>query len=170
MEAEAEPEAATAAPPADAAAPDTDAADPDTPAAGDGIAALDALAPDFTTEELVTALNRGSIDFAPSSAAISSDVRALLEEAAKAILALPSGTRLEIAGHTDGAGEPRRNQRLSQARAEAVRNVLVDYGVPSTMLVPRGYGASRPVASDDTAEGRRQNRRIEFTLLEASEG
>lgn len=164
VEAQAEAEAATAT-----AAPPADAAVPDTPAAGDGGAGLAALAPDFTTEELVAALNRGSIDFAPSSAAISSDGRALLEEAARAILALPSGTRLEIAGHTDGAGEPRRNQRLSQARAEAVRNVLVEYGVPSTMLVPRGYGSSRPVASDDTAEGRRQNRRIEFTLLEAGE-
>lgn len=169
-------DAAPAAPETDratdagAAASPVDA--PATPAAEqrEAMEALTTLDPDFTPEELVAALNRGRIDFAPSSAAIAPDARAVLETAAKTILALPTGTRLEIAGHTDSAGEPRRNRQLSQARAEAVRNVLVELGVPSVMLVPQGYGDSRPVASNDTAEGRRQNRRIEFTLLGAGEG
>lgn len=151
---------------AEAAAPPFDAASVVDEAQQTAMQAVDDLGPDFTAADLAAVLNRGRIDFAPSSAVISPDARAFLEQAAKAILALPPGTRLEIAGHTDSSGEARRNQRLSQARAQAVRNVLLDFGVPSAMLVPRGYGASRPVAGNDTADGRFRNRRIEFAVME----
>ena len=141
-----------------------DAAAATDEARGEALDALSALGPDFSPADLVAALNRGAITFAPESAAVTPESRELLERAAATILAAPSETRIEIAGHTDSQGVERRNLVLSQARAEAVRNTLVDLGVPRRMLIPRGYGSSRPVADDATEEGRFRNRRIEFAV------
>jgi outer membrane protein OmpA-like peptidoglycan-associated protein/ribosomal protein L12E/L44/L45/RPP1/RPP2 len=70
---------------------------------------------------------------------------------------------LTIEGHTDGTGSPAANQTLSETRAEAVKASLVGtFGVDAARLDTAGFGASRPVASDDTPEGRQQNRRVEL--------
>jgi OOP family OmpA-OmpF porin len=71
---------------------------------------------------------------------------------------------LEIAGHTDNSGDSASNLALSQQRADSVRNYLVQQGVAPGMLVAKGYGDTRPVASNDTDEGKFRNRRIEFTV------
>ncbi|MDJ0700256.1 MAG: OmpA family protein [Woeseiaceae bacterium] len=73
---------------------------------------------------------------------------------------------ITITGHTDGAGNEARNRELSLARANAVADYLVSRGVPRSQLITVGAGSSRPVANNDTAWGRMQNRRIEFTLVE----
>ena len=73
---------------------------------------------------------------------------------------------ISITGHTDGAGNEARNRELSLARANAVADYLVSRGVPRSQLITTGAGSSRPVANNDTAWGRMQNRRIEFTLVE----
>ena len=75
------------------------------------------------------------------------------------------GIRVEISGHTDSQGRETMNQRLSQARADAVLNAILARRVLGTGLVAKGYGESRPVATNDTAEGREANRRIEFRLI-----
>lgn len=69
---------------------------------------------------------------------------------------------VEVAGHTCSIGTEEYNLGLSQRRAEAVRNYLVSKGVPADRLTVRGYGESRPVASNATREGRVQNRRVEL--------
>lgn len=69
---------------------------------------------------------------------------------------------VEVAGHTCSIGTEEYNLGLSQRRAEAVRNYLVSKGVPADRLTVRGYGESRPVASNATREGRAQNRRVEL--------
>ncbi|MDZ7593679.1 MAG: OmpA family protein [Thiobacillus sp.] len=69
---------------------------------------------------------------------------------------------VEVAGHTCSIGTEEYNLGLSQRRAEAVRNYLVSKGVSADRLTVRGYGESRPVASNDTREGRAQNRRVEL--------
>jgi len=74
-------------------------------------------------------------------------------------------TRIRIAGHTDDVGNPRRNQRLSERRAEAVREYLVSEGIEGDRIEAVGFGDERPVASNDTEEGRQQNRRIEAIEL-----
>lgn len=75
------------------------------------------------------------------------------------------GLRVRIEGHTDSAGGAGTNQRLSQQRADAVRQWLVDRGVSGSRLEAVGYGEDRPVASNETAGGREQNRRVEIVGL-----
>ncbi len=73
--------------------------------------------------------------------------------------------RIEISGHTDNIGSFQVNQRLSEARAKAVVDYLIGNGVDADRLEYAGYAFSRPVATNDTAEGRAQNRRVEFEIL-----
>ena len=77
--------------------------------------------------------------------------------------------RVEIEGHTDNVGAAAYNQRLSRGRADAVKQWLVDHGIVANRLQTRGYGATRPAASNDTDTGRAQNRRIEFKRLDAAD-
>jgi outer membrane protein OmpA-like peptidoglycan-associated protein len=87
-----------------------------------------------------------------------------LDSLAKVLLA-NSNMKVEIAGHTDNAGIPADNMRLSSLRAEAVRNYLVAKGVPFQQMVARGYGASMPRTQDTTPRGRAANRRVEIRQL-----
>jgi OmpA-OmpF porin, OOP family len=74
--------------------------------------------------------------------------------------------KLVIEGHTDGVGAAASNQALSEKRAEAVRQYLVDtYGVEKSRLQAKGFGASKPVSGNDTSEGRQQNRRVELVKI-----
>jgi outer membrane protein OmpA-like peptidoglycan-associated protein len=127
--------------------------------------ALSSLRPGFTAEELTGALNMNVINFPSGSAQIPRESMPVLEQAAAAIKSAPAGTVLEIGGYTDNVGNPTGNQRISQQRADAVRRFLVDKGVSSDSLVSKGYGDSNPIASNDTADGRFKNRRIEYKDL-----
>jgi OmpA-OmpF porin, OOP family len=71
---------------------------------------------------------------------------------------------IEVSGYTDSMGSDARNQRLSERRAEAVKQILVESGVSASRITTAGYGAANPVASNATAEGRAQNRRVEIVL------
>jgi OOP family OmpA-OmpF porin len=73
--------------------------------------------------------------------------------------------KVEIAGYTDSRGSVKKNTRLSQARADAVMAALVAAGVPAGQITTKGYGPENPVASNKTAAGRAQNRRIELHVL-----
>ncbi len=77
--------------------------------------------------------------------------------------------RVLIEGHTDSVGNAQSNQRLSERRAEAVRSHLVRRGVSPERLSTSGAGQDRPVASNDTASGRQQNRRVEVIIENAPE-
>jgi hypothetical protein len=77
----------------------------------------------------------------------------------------PHQTQIEVLGHTDNTGAAAYNQRLSERRAETVASYLRrESGFVDDMVVPRGYGETRPIASNRTAEGRRRNRRVEFNV------
>lgn len=76
------------------------------------------------------------------------------------------GWLIVVSGHTDNTGTPQLNQTLSLKRAEAVRNWMRDTGdVPESCFAVQGYGESRPVATNDTPEGRALNRRVEISLV-----
>ncbi len=74
--------------------------------------------------------------------------------------------RILVAGYTDNVGDPGSNLKLSTARAEAVRDWLIEAsGIPATQFAIQGYGATRPIANNDTDAGRTRNRRVEITLV-----
>ena len=73
--------------------------------------------------------------------------------------------QIEVSGHTDNVGTPEANALLSQRRAQAVVTYLAAHGVSPNRLRSKGYGATRPLAANDTEEHRQQNRRIEFRIL-----
>jgi outer membrane protein OmpA-like peptidoglycan-associated protein len=74
-------------------------------------------------------------------------------------------TRIEISGHTDNVGSVTYNRQLSENRAKSVYNYLTKNGVDPKRMMPKGYGADKPVGSNDTEEGRQLNRRIEFKVI-----
>jgi OmpA-OmpF porin, OOP family len=130
------------------------------------MAALDQLKPGYTGADLVRAMNLAIINFETGSAHLSADSREILQKAAAAMKAAPVGTRVEVGGHTDSTGDPAANMALSQQRADAVRVTLVEFDVDPAMLTAKGYGDSKPVASNATPDGRMQNRRIEFVVVQ----
>jgi outer membrane protein OmpA-like peptidoglycan-associated protein len=79
------------------------------------------------------------------------------------VLAHP-GLKLEVEGHTDSVGSDEYNQKLSDNRADSVRSYLVSQGVKSESIAARGFGESRPVADNNNAAGRQQNRRVELVV------
>ena len=87
--------------------------------------------------------------------------RVVLDAVAAAIMATPD-SRWQVEGHTDSVGTDADNQVLSQSRADAVVDYLVSKGVPRSVMAPVGYGEARPILSNDTIEGRAENRRVQL--------
>ena len=103
--------------------------------------------------------------FATGSATIAPESTPTLKEIGEMLKAHPE-LKLVIEGHTDNVGNAAANQTLSEQRAAAVKQYLVStYGIPAARLQAKGYGASKPVASNDTPEGRQQNRRVELVKM-----
>jgi outer membrane protein OmpA-like peptidoglycan-associated protein len=119
-----------------------------------------------TPDALVKAMNLAVINFPSGSADIPADGLEIIRKSADAITRAPKGSTIEIGGHTDSSGDPAANLTLSQARANAVKAALVTAGVPAAMLTTKGYGDTRPRASNDTEYGRFQNRRIEYAVVQ----
>ncbi|MGW8391041.1 OmpA family protein [Pseudoduganella sp. HUAS MS19] len=105
------------------------------------------------------------VEFESGQAVLTPTGKVILDEMGAAMLKL-KGQKVEIIGHTDNVGLRTSNQNLSQARAEAVRNYLAGKGIPAETLVASGSGPDRPIASNDTVEGRARNRRIEFRMAQ----
>jgi outer membrane protein OmpA-like peptidoglycan-associated protein len=95
----------------------------------------------------------------PASDALLDDVAAVLKQHAEIV-------KLEVQGHTDDKGDDALNAKLSKDRAKAVVKALTTRGIEAARLVPQGYGETKPVASNDTVEGRQKNRRVQFIVLE----
>ena len=108
-------------------------------------------------------LGKGTIRFETGRSVIDADSAGLLDRLIETALRCPSAN-IEIAGHTDGDGEDAYNQALSEKRAQSVVDYLVKAGLPADRFTAVGYGSTQPVASNDTGEGKAQNRRIEFVV------
>lgn len=74
------------------------------------------------------------------------------------------GLRLEVEGHTDSVGSEESNQKLSEERGDSVRNYLTGQGMAASAVSSKGFGENQPVATNDTAKGRQQNRRVELVI------
>jgi outer membrane protein OmpA-like peptidoglycan-associated protein len=105
------------------------------------------------------------ISFATGSAALQPELRSVLIQFAKGLGDNPSAL-VKVVGHTDSVGTDGNNQRLSVERADAVRDLLEDRGVAKARIDVAGRGEREPIASNDTAEGRAKNRRVEIFLRE----
>jgi outer membrane protein OmpA-like peptidoglycan-associated protein len=98
----------------------------------------------------------GSVDLLPAA-------RERLAKVSGIVLAYPS-LHVSIEGHTDSVGSDEYNQDLSERRAQSVRDYFVRGGIPASTVDARGFGKAEPVASNETPEGRQQNRRVELVL------
>ena len=94
----------------------------------------------------------------------SSEAKDILDEVAAAMQGSPN-VKVEIQGHTDNTGSLALNERLSLERAESVKTYLIGRGIDSNRLGTKGFGPNRPIATNDTPEGRTENRRIEFVII-----
>ncbi|WGS21361.1 MULTISPECIES: OmpA family protein [unclassified Bradyrhizobium] len=108
-------------------------------------------------------LVKGRIRFESGKADIVPDSVGLLDRLIETAMRCPT-TNIEIAGHTDSDGDEAANQALSEKRAQAVVDYLVRAGLPANRFTAVGFGSTQPVASNDTADGKAQNRRIEFVV------
>lgn len=127
---------------------------------------LAALKPGFGGNDLVGALNRSSMDFAANSAEIAPGARALLQQAASLMKQLPAGTKVRIGGYADSISDPAADMRLSQQRADAVRQALVDGGVNPAMISAKGFGGATMEGRSSDAGAGRASRRIEFAIIQ----
>jgi len=106
----------------------------------------------------------GGVTFAFDSADLNSQFYPVLDKVAGTLKEYDK-TVIEVAGHTDSVGSDTYNQGLSQRRATSVASYLSSHGVTGTRVVTIGAGEAHPVASNDTEEGRAQNRRVEITIV-----
>ncbi len=108
-------------------------------------------------------LEKRTIQFETGQATLDLDSIGLLDQLTETAMRCPTAT-IEIAGHTDSAGDASFNQTLSERRAQAVVDLLVKAGLPAGRFRPIGYGSAQPVATNDTDEGKAKNRRIDFIV------
>jgi OmpA-OmpF porin, OOP family len=113
---------------------------------------------------LDAALANRTIEFQPANALLTPTGRQVLDDLLPILLKL-QGKRFEVIGHTDADGDRNANIVLSANRANAVRQYLSGKGIPYQSILTSGAGPDRPVATNDTPEGRARNRRIEFKAL-----
>jgi len=109
----------------------------------------------------------GGINFRFDSFSLTLKTRAILDKQV-AIMKKHPKIKVEVAGHTDSIGTISYNQALSERRAKAAKMCLVSRGSPPDRLKAVGYGESRPIAPNDTKEGRAKNRRVELKVIETS--
>ena len=113
--------------------------------------------------DVIQLIMPGNITFATDSAQIASSFYQPLNNLANSFRQY-NQTSIEVVGHTDSTGSHSYNMGLSQRRAQSVANYLMAQGVDASRLSTRGAGPDQPVASNATADGRAQNRRVEVTL------
>jgi OOP family OmpA-OmpF porin len=102
--------------------------------------------------------------FRHDSAELEAPTDRALDEVAAALQTHPAA-RVRVEGHTDNTGNPERNVALSQQRADAVKTYLTEHGAAADQIEATGYGQAKPLATNDTPEGRAQNRRTELVLV-----
>lgn len=127
------------------------------PTTAEGVVVDEKGCDQILTEAISKELN---VSFDAGKAVVKDEYKAQIGEVATLLKQYP-GTKAEIQGHTDASGKKASNDKLSQQRADAVKAVLVnDFGVDASRVTAKGYGSSKPVADNKTAEGKAQNRRV----------
>lgn len=117
------------------------------------------------TEEGILVTLESDVSFAINSSFLNDAAKRELDKLARALEAYPNVTLL-IEGHTDATGTPEYNLQLSEKRARSVRDYLISKGIAKSRFTVEGHGQSQPVAPNNTAEGRKKNRRVEITIVD----
>ena len=104
------------------------------------------------------------VNFKSGTAALLPESAKILDGVAQALIAQPD-VKIEIGGHTDADGHEASNLKLSQRRADTVKNYLVKKGVPASRMTAKGYGELHPVADNKSPEGKAKNRRVELKRM-----
>jgi outer membrane protein OmpA-like peptidoglycan-associated protein len=118
-----------------------------------------------TCEQRIDAVMSGRrLDFEPGTYDLTGPSRDTLGAVYRVLSACPASARVTISGYTDNVGDGVVNQLISQARAQAVADALVNKGLSADRIAVRGYGAALPVADNATPEGRERNRRVVFSV------
>ena len=104
-----------------------------------------------------------NIFFDLGKATLRAESNAELDRLVKLMKDVPT-LKVEISGHTDNSGSATLNQTLSQQRADAVVTYIVNKGIPAARLTAKGYGSTKPIASNSSDDGKQQNRRTEFEI------
>jgi len=105
------------------------------------------------------------LNFETDSTQLTADSQSTVTNLSQILNAYPTA-QVQLSGHTDNTGAPDANQNLSLDRANAVKQMLVDRGIAADRIATTGYGQDRPIASNDTEEGRAKNRRLELTVTQ----
>ena len=113
-------------------------------------------------------VNLPDILFDSGRTTLRSEAKEVLSRVTGILLVTP-GYRLSIEGHTDSTGSDRVNQELSEKRSQAVHDYLAQAGFDAASMATAGFGESQPIASNDTREGRQQNRRVEIVILDPNQ-
>jgi outer membrane protein OmpA-like peptidoglycan-associated protein len=114
-------------------------------------------------------VNMADVLFDTGSSTLRTAAREKLAKISGIVLAHP-GLSLQIEGHTDSVGGDQMNQQLSERRADSVRDFLIAQGVAGSSVTAKGFGKTQPIASNDTADGRQKNRRVELVVSGAAIG
>jgi outer membrane protein OmpA-like peptidoglycan-associated protein len=114
-------------------------------------------------------VNLSDVLFDTGSANLKPGAREKLARVSGILLSHPD-LHIEVEGHTDSVGSDDYNQRLSERRAESVRAYLLQQNIPPQEVATAGFGEARPVATNGTAAGRQQNRRVELVVTGESIG
>lgn len=126
------------------------------PAAAPAAAEIAAIEP---RKEPINISERAGFDF--DQAVLKAEDKQRLDAAVAQLKTMPEDATIQVTGYTDSVGSEKYNQELSMRRAQAAQEYLVSNGVDQKRIVLSGMGESNPIASNDTAEGRAQNRRVE---------
>jgi outer membrane protein OmpA-like peptidoglycan-associated protein len=107
-----------------------------------------------------------TVQFEEDSAVLVDRSKKLLDEVVQALTDHPEVKRIVIEGHTDSLASPKHNQKLSEQRVASVKAYLVGKGIDDKRLKTKGFGETKPIADNKTEEGRAQNRRVDFKIVE----
>ena len=127
------------------------------------------FAQELNANDLLAAINKEGkialyINFETSKAEINPESQGIIEQVAK-MMELDKSLKISIEGHTDNAGNPKTNQKLSESRANAVMQGIVAKGVNKSRLSAKGWGAAKPLADNNTEDSKARNRRVEIVKM-----
>lgn len=121
-------------------------------------------APPEVKEEVIEL--RDKVQFETDSAVLKPESKSILDDVVKNLQDHPEITKVRIEGHTDSTSTPEHNQTLSEQRAASVKTYLVSKGIAGDRLTTMGFGQDKAIGDNSTEEGRFQNRRVEFHIVE----